>query len=287
MICVPYIINDNYKIARLEGDQSAVPYYIIETESTDNIELFEFETALRAFDPYCGMGANGENDYNFNIIKDQCIVSCDKLTHTATIDIAIECKNNVEASSIDCSNFDKDGLIVEEGHRVLFDLREIDHDEETVSSIIVKITDIVERLTYQFGINVAQKDNICDIVIDFGSEASQIWTHVRGSLKPMHKGNLMPLFANIKRDASPAIFSAPDYKIYQFDSSNKKLFRSLFFVKKSIGTTITNSDLTFINNVDDLGRILPVNIALPNLKLMEYDNVTLPDITVGTEVINI
>jgi len=283
MICVPYIINDSYKVARLEGDQSAKPYYIIETESTDEIDLFEFEKALFAFDPNRGI----KNDYTFSIIEDKCKVTSDKTNHTATITIAIECKNIAEAPSITRHNFIKSGLIVEDGYKVLFDLREIDHDDETVSTIIINFIEITEGLTYKFGINVAQKDNICDIVIDFGSEASQIWTYFRGNLNPWHKGNYMPLFDNIKRDSPMTTATAKDLDIYQFDSSNKNLYRSLFFIKKTISNTITDTDLTFINKLNDLLTILGENIALPNLKLMEYGNVPLPQITVDNEIFNI
>ncbi len=283
MICVPYIINGSYKVARLEGNQSAEPYYIKETESTDEIDLFEFEKALFAFDPNRGI----ENDYTFSIIEEKCKVASDKTNHTATITIAIECKNIAEAPSVTHLSFEKSGLTVEEGYKVFFDLREIDHNDDTVSTIIIKITEITEGLTYTFGINVAQKDNICDIVIDFGSEASQIWTYFRGNLNPWHEGNHMPLFENIKKDSDATIKSVANHDIYQFDNSNEKLYRSLFFIKKAIGNTITNNDLTFINKLDDLLTILGENIALPNLKLMEYGNVPLPQITVDNEVFNI
>ena len=48
MICIPYIINNNYKIARLGGSQSAVPYYIIESRPNNSqIHLFDFETSFK------------------------------------------------------------------------------------------------------------------------------------------------------------------------------------------------------------------------------------------------
>ena len=96
----------------------------------------------------------------------------------------------------------------------------------------------------------------------------------------------MSLFKSIKRNSS---FNAEkDENIYQFDPSNPKLFRSLFFVKNEIPRAdIQQNDLTFINRDNDLITIFAENVALPNMKLMDHSNVPLPEFYVNDEPLNI
>ena len=275
MICIPYIINDNYYVARLSGGQASVPYYIIETDSIDTIELFEFERSFSAFDPNSGMGQDGKGDYQFFIIEDKCIVTNDQETNTANITIAIERKTIREISApIEHKNFNKTGLEICQ-NQVRYDLRRIRHNLNRVSTINIHLLDVTEQFQYDFGINVADTDHICDIVIDFGSEASQIWTYCRENGNPWHDGNQMPLYDNIKK-ANTSLESVNDNKIYQFDGSDRDLFKSLFFIKNSVGPVLTSGEFTFINKTDDLLTILTNMLALPNLKLMEHENVPVP-----------
>ena len=286
MICIPYIINDNYKIARLGGCQSSVPYYIIESRpNSSKIRLFEFEDRFYAFDPEIGMGVNDENDYIFDIVKDLCSVKTVVATHTAEIVIALK-KSHVGSSEPQRGNFSKNGLSVR-GNQVLFDLNEVKHSDKSVSTIIVKIIDADSTGEYySFGINVTLRKNIYDIVIDFGSEASQIWIFRRSNVAS-NQGNQMPLFNNIKM-SDPRVSGIKDEEIYQYDKSSKNLFRSLFFINNEIKKdVIERNDLTFINEEKNLLTILKDSVALPNLKLMEHDNVNLPNFIFNGTVTNI
>lgn len=286
MICIPYIINDSYKIARMGAQQEAYPFYIIDTKA-NKVELFHFEERLFAFDPNDGMGDNGERDYNFEVVKDQCTVSNDLASHTAKVQIAIK-KYHPDGTykPEDCKFRTNDGLSVDK-NKVFFNLRNIGHRGNLVSSIIVTLFDVDEDdLEYTFGINATQTENIFDIVIDFGSEASQVWINQR-TLEPGHIGNQMPLFANIKRDDG-TLEKVDNEKIYQYDLSDPNLFRSLFFIKKDVpGKVIGQSNLKFINNEDDLLTILTNMVALPNLKLMDHNEVYLPNFTINGATTNI
>lgn len=284
MICIPYIINDSYYVARLSGEQESMPYYIIETDSTDKIELFMFEACFSAFDPNSGMGQDGQNDYQFIIREDKCIVDNNPRTNTADITIAVERKANRDVlTPIMHYNFNKNGLGICQ-NRITYDLREIKHDPDKVSTINICLFDVTDQLRYDFGINVADEDHICDIVIDFGSEASQIWTYCRGNGSPWHNGNQMPLYDNIK-ETNVSLTSVDNKAIYQFDENGRNLFKSLFFIKKSVGNVLTDKDFVFINKKVDLLTILQNMLALPNLKLMEHEDVPVPSFSFnGTSI---
>lgn len=289
MICIPYIINNNYKIARLGGSQSAVPYYIIESRPNNSqIHLFDFETSFFAFDPEAGLGENGENDYVFDIMKDSCSVTLTPPSHIADIVIAVK-KHHKSSQELQKVNFVKDGLCVRD-NQVFFDLSKVGYTSRVVSTVRVTISD-VETTEVEpnctFGINIAQRKNIYDIVIDFGSEASQIWTRCRsnGSSSP---GNHMPLFDNIKKKSPDVEAVEKNESIYQYDHGDNNLFRSLFFIKKEIQKAeIEKSDFTFINEEEKLVGLLQDAVALPNLKLMDHENVNLPTFVFNDTVTNI
>lgn len=286
MICIPYIINDSYYVARLSGEQESVPYYIIETDSTDKIELFKFDDSFSAFDPDSGMGQEGQNDFQFIIREDDCTVTNNKAQNTADITIAIERKANKDIpTSLERQDFTKTGLSIFK-NVVKYDLRNIEHNADKVSKINIELHDITDGLHYKFGLNIADTNHICDIVIDFGSEASQIWTYCRGNSNPWHNGNQMPLFENIK-SANTSFRSIADNDIYQFDDNDQDLYKSLFFIKKSVGAVLSNGDFTFINKTSDLLSILHDSLALPNLKLMEHENVPVPSFTFNGASISI
>lgn len=291
IICIPYIVNDNYRVARLGVPQDATPMFIKETSSNKE-ELFHFEERFYAFNPESGLGQRGENDFNFEIVENQCTVNNHLSTHTAEVKLAVKktpfvipTKDNKGATT-KCARFTTpEGLSVE-GGRVFFNLKKLGHTRNSVSTIIVKLFDVEEEdMEYTFGINATQIENIYDIVIDFGSEASQVWINHR-TLESEHVGNQMPLFRNIK-DTS-LCSAAKDTDIYQYDPSDANLYRSLFFINKKITKNyIERADLTFINEESSLITMLKDMVALPNLKLMDHNKVYLPNFNFNGAVTNI
>lgn len=277
MICVPYIINDNYKVAQLSATNAPRPCYTVEKEAGNSeVRLFSFEPKQIAFDPAIGYGDKHKNDYSFRVVPEACSVEKDPANYTASIIIAITAmsiitdekkKQVVRANQIFKTD---DGIIVKD-HTVSFDYRDINSDHNDILIIKIQLFEATKQLHYDFSINVAPKDNIFDIVIDFGSEASQAWIHRRCN----DHGNMMALFQNIKERSD--LSAANDSEIYQFDPSSKGLYRSLFFLNSNISNAgLQQSDMTFINRQNDIKAILEENIALPNMKLMDHSNVPLP-----------
>ena len=297
MICIPYIINDTYLVARLGAQQEAVPYYILE-KSENKIELFRFEEKFFAFNPASGMGQYGENDYHFEVVEKACSVKNDPTTHTAEVTIGIQKhhpdrntaptkgKATTPVTTSASYGFKTSGGLSLKGNKVFFNLLKVGHSSNCVSTIKVKFVDVdEEEMEYSFALNVTQTENIFHIVIDFGSEASQVWINHR-TLEQGNMGNQMPLFENIKDNST---YSADDNeRIYQFDPSNPNLFRSLFFIKKEVPKAcIEQADLSFINKEDELLDIQKTMVALPNLKLMDHNEVYLPNFKFNGATTNI
>ena len=290
MICVPYIVNNNYKVAQLSATQSPKPCYIIEKEpGNSEVQLFSFDRVQMAFDPSQGYGAKGENDYIFVAESAESSVTIDAANHTANIILALRMlpirRDNKGKIMKPIQKFSPiDGLSIKDRF-VCYDFRAITQKSSDILVINIQLLEPKQKLFYDFSVNVAPRDNTYDIVIDFGSEASQIWINRRCN-DPSNEGNMMSLFKSIKRNS---LFNAEkDENIYQFDPSNPKLFRSLFFVKNEIPRAdIQQDDLTFINRDNDLITIFTENVALPNMKLMDHSNVPLPEFYVNDEPLNI
>ena len=288
MICVPYIINDNYKVAQLSTTDAPRPCYTVEKDARNSeVQLFSFEPKQFAFDPAVGFGDQHKNDFSFRVVKEACSVSKDPVNHSANIIIAIDAqplaidekkKQVVRANQ----NFrTDDGIIVNE-RTVSFDYRDINAAPDDILVISIQLYETVKQLHYDFSVNVAPKENIFDIVIDFGSEASQVWIHRRYN----DRGNMMELFQNIKERSD--LENVADSEIYQFDPSSKGLYRSLFFLKSNITASgLHQSDMTFINRKGKITDILAQNVALPNMKLMDHSNVPLPTFRINGFTVNI
>ena len=290
MICVPYIVNNNYKVAQLSATQSPKPCYIIEKElGNSEVQLFSFDRVQMAFDPSQGYGTKGENDYIFVAESAGSSVTIDAANNTANIILALRMlpirRDNKGKILKPIQKFAPiDGLSIKDRF-VCYDFRAITQKPNDILVINIRLFEPKQNLYYDFSVDVAPRDNTYDIVIDFGSEASQIWINRRCN-DPSNEGTMMSLVTSIKRNSS---FNAEkDENIYQFDPSNPKLFRSLFFVKNEIPRAdIQQNDLTFINRDNDLITIFAENVALPNMKLMDHSNVPLPEFYVNDEPLNI
>ena len=291
MICVPYIINENYKVAQLSATQDAKPCYIIEKEpGNSEVRLLRFEPKQTAFDPSQGYGDRHCNDYVFQVDPAACSVTIHKEKHTADVVVALRMQSisfdNKKKQIVPmAANFTTPDGLRARNNTIYYDFREITDQADDIIIVNVKLFEAAKQIAYDFSVNVAPHDNIYDIVIDFGSEASQIWMYQRGN-DATNIGNLMPLFHNIK-DSSP-LSGESDGAIYQFDPSKPELYRSLFFLKRDIkGADIQQDDITFINLEGDIAKILEDNVALPNMKLMYHNNVPLPTFRINGHRLNI
>lgn len=276
MICIPYIVNDNYKVARLEKNPKVSPCFIIEANNTDNTELFSFESKVCGFDP----GKGFDDDAYYQIDTQDSNVTCDPVNHHAEVRLILK-KQEPEQDNKSL-NAVIGQLKITDAH-VYLNLNSIGHQLESVSTINVTLVIMIDNdeLYYRFSLNIADKKHIYDIVIDFGSEASQIW-YLQRNLNPFHISNRMELFHAIKD--SSTLRGVNDNEIYQYEPGDATLYRSLFFIKNNIPSrTVDTSHLTFINKEADITTMLSTGgyVALPNMKIMDYPNVLVPYIIVN------
>lgn len=137
---------------------------------------------------------------------------------------------------------------------------------------------------------VGQRKNIADVVLDFGSEASQMAIFPRG--ETMTIKHIVNLFDEIKADRYP---DEDNKKLVQYANDNK-LFRSIFYIKKEIPdaenkaynnpykllTAGNDDDKLFVAfaKYDDVQKeaFRKAYFISPNVKLSSYGGVELPKI---------
>lgn len=306
MKCLPFYINGKYQIARFGDKQSYTPTFIIEKGRSNILELFHFEKYPYAFDTLKGIGKgikkNEGKDYSLEIIRDKCKIE--------SVDDSVKLTLSLKTKTYNSSQNVKDTKIehfeVKNG-KVLVNIDNIIFDKDVVSVVVYIVLDDKE---FCFRVNIAAPDKIWDIIIDFGSEASQIWTACRGGNDNQNRNNQVPLFHNIcesflkeeleKLNSVCQSESALNNKneFYQYDADNENLYKSLFFLSSSLSnTTITSKELIRLNKISDLMTMLqqdpnrndgmPRYISLPNLKLMHHGEVSLPRISVNGHMTNL
>lgn len=147
-------------------------------------------------------------------------------------------------------------------------------------------------------IYVSPKKTIVDVLLDFGSEATQMSVYARN--ENIDISGFSELFTNIRRNlAGEQDTRSKDADYYQFDASSKKLFRSYFFLKKSLTqqevadtlddfSTVAQRSLlkALITKSDVQSEDFKRNYFVsPNVKLGSYGGIELPKVQVDDEVI--
>lgn len=145
-------------------------------------------------------------------------------------------------------------------------------------------------------IYVSPKKTIVDVLLDFGSEATQMSVYARN--EDINISGFSELFTNIRRNlAKEQETKSKDEDYYQFDASSKKLFRSCFFLKRSLTQQEVADTLNDFSTVAQ-GNLLKALITKsdvqsedfkrnyfvsPNVKLASYGGIELPKVQVNNE----
>lgn len=159
------------------------------------------------------------------------------------------------------------------------------------------MVNICFKLTTEFSIYekklqlcVATKENISDIVLDFGSEASQTGIFKRGEIQNI--SGIRKLFDEMKERLT---VPQPNSDQYVQQDSNEHFFRSVFFANKNLNV----NEITQIPELDESGRYVNTEdvikmlttqieaqdlvknheyIEIPNVKMTQFGGVDQPKI---------
>ena len=143
---------------------------------------------------------------------------------------------------------------------------------------------------------VAHKKNIFDVVIDFGSEASQMAFINRNDAQRTR--GILELFDEMKMILPPISGEKANKnsEYLQYDELDKHLFKSIFFSPREIKSNIspvhhTNTDARDENQLKMLTTLEEAkslttkkgHIQLPNIKIAQFGGLILPRITIDND----
>jgi len=130
-----------------------------------------------------------------------------------------------------------------------------------------------------------------DVILDFGSEATQLSISNRGAINNVR--NLVPLFEKMWEELGEPNKKEDMETCMQRDASDKNLYRSRFFVKKKIkysllqetkasGDPKNNEFIKLLTLSKDGERLKESYIPLPNTKIASFGGVDVDNIDIET-----
>ena len=146
-------------------------------------------------------------------------------------------------------------------------------ESEPISFIFKFLSKNDKTYSREIKIHVIQKNHLYFAGLDFGSEASQI---IEGKYRHNNiEYNFVDLFSNIKKNAEASLRKKNDTEFEQFENeAGHKLFKSLFYTKKSI--SVAEENRPFKNSLkilttretEDHAKFNNEFQQIPNLKLI-------------------
>ena len=134
-----------------------------------------------------------------------------------------------------------------------------------------------------FLINVVPAKYIYDVVLDYGSEASQMLIFNRGTHDQVTINNIVPLFPMFKTSIGDNAVESSDY--LQFDADDgDNFFKSFFFALRKPDSDNPdpclsikeNMNLMLMTPVNKLDHIRQSYLTIPNIKVASHGGVRLP-----------
>ena len=136
-----------------------------------------------------------------------------------------------------------------------------------------------------FYINVVPERFIWDVVLDYGSEASQMLIFNRGTNHQVTINNITPLFPLFKSTLGVEGVDPTEYMQYDADDG-ENFYKSFFFASKHPDNDNPDPCVPFKNNenlklmtpVGDLDTIRKSYLTIPNIKVASHGGVRLPKV---------
>jgi hypothetical protein len=242
------------------GSTAQTGQFIIQRENQVNVLLFSISVRAKLL---ARAGTDHDSYLDWSSLQMQ--------SDEGTLILSLKSEKEV-FSDIKTENLPKvDGLSIGYKHgRIIFSL-EPDKVTTGLKVIINVESEIKTSIQGVIQLHISEKSQIFDLVMDFGSEASQVVIYPRGSEHHiLTRLNLVEIlrqyfYQNLKGKT-----------LHQTVTEDKELYRSAFFIKKNgsvfdmHGIPGKNGDKEFLNlltDIDDIDRLSVTHFLVSNLKL--------------------
>lgn len=197
----------------------------------------------------------------------------------------IDASENTDSKKIETRGWDS------ETHTLSLDIDNVDN-VPLCYRVKVQVAVDLDGNDYRqsFIVNVAPKENIYDAVLDFGSEASQILLFCRRNGRIVNE--LFPIYSCFK--ALMGDHNDEDNNVLQYEARNPYLYKSHFFVPKSIDVDKSYDPANVSRETEilkqytllsDLDKIRSEYVTLPNVKIAAHGGVNTSLVTSQTNQI--
>lgn len=261
-------------------------YYDDDANANDGTPLYLYQTDKEALSLY-------KAGHDVTPVKDSQ-AEANYVGFTVDVNFTDEESKGKEEDSkpkeeIDCLEYDWDEELSDNFSTFFISLLNTDICYRVTVNVNITVNNKV--LSRSFIVNVAPKSNIYDAVLDFGSEASQVFLYWRDRNKISR--DLFKIYPGFKGLLGSS--EDKDQNVLQFDNGDNCLYKSHFFIPKVIDTTLEYNpassprDIKLLKQytlIDRLPEIRNEYVTLPNVKIATCGGVKEPEVfsTLGQPV---
>ena len=275
---------DSYIVENTGGDVNLFMFYR-ESETSSVTDLIYQTTNDRRKASLMGIKAEGLSD----VQKDT--------KNEVTISLYLHVDDDPESSKRSSKWPSED--MAEEGDEFVYDFDKKVWDGKNLKVKLPTIIDTSYKVNVNFIakessglvnkssllINVVPTDQIWDVILDYGSEASQMLIFNRGTNHQVSVNNIVPLFPMFKSSVGTESVESTEYLQYDADDGDN-FFKSFFFALKKPNCDNPdpcvaikgNENLQLMTPVGQLDEIRNSYLTIPNIKVASHGGVRLPKV---------
>lgn len=286
-------------IVDFEPRKKSPDSYIVENTGGDvNLFMFYRESETSSVTDLIYQTANGKSKASLMGIKAEGLSNVQEgAKNEVILNLYLHVDGDPEPS--ECSSKCSSEEIAKKGDEFVYDFDKRVWDEKNLkvklptiinTSYKVKVKFIAKEssgLTNESSllINVVPTDQIWDVILDYGSEASQMLIFNRGTNHQVSVNNIAPLFPMFKSSVGTESVQSDDYLQYDPDDGDN-FFKSFFFALKKPNCDNPdpcvaikgNENLQLMTPVGKLDEIRNSYLTIPNIKVASHGGVRLPKV---------
>lgn len=286
-------------IVDFEPRKKSPDSYIVENTGGDvNLFMFYRESETSSVTDLIYQTTNGRRKASLKGIKAEGLSDVQKDTNNkVTISLYLHVDDDPESSKRSGKWSSEE--MAEEGDEFVYDFDKKVWDEKNLKVKLPTINNTSYKVNVNFIakessglvnkssllINVVPTDQIWDVILDYGSEASQMLIFNRGTNHQVSVNNIVPLFQMFEYSLGTESVESTEYLQYDADDGDN-FFKSFFFALKKPNCDNPdpcvaikgNENLQLMTPVGKLDEIRNSYLTIPNIKVASHGGVRLPKV---------
>lgn len=134
---------------------------------------------------------------------------------------------------------------------------------------------------------VVPQKYIYDVVLDYGSEATQMMMRQRGQGDSISVNDIVPLYTLFKKNYGKEN-GLKDVDCMQYDPDDEKYYKSIFHIRNDIAwdsidkpTIDPKENVRYFSYMNEMEELKKTHFTLPNIKVAHFGGVELPNVYIN------